>query len=310
MSVRAGLWLYASLALIGVTCALAATGLSLDFADSGARGVLVASVIVLALRRDRIDNPVLRTLADVMECLGLLSLLSLLGALASYAVAAATTGYVDHLLATIDASLGFDWVALYQFFAHNPSIAHLAALAYSNIFYSPAIILVALVVTGRKDRAHAFLMAYAIALTATVVAFALFPAQGALLYYIGWKPGFMPAIGLDHVVVIANLRSGAMTVINPMTLSGLISFPSFHAAAALLLIWAAWPLKLLRWPMVVVNVAMLLATPVHGCHYLIDVIGGLMITGLSIGMLRLPALAALCAHVPRLAPKFALAKLN
>ncbi|QNQ08078.1 phosphatase PAP2 family protein [Sphingomonas alpina] len=310
MSVRAGLWLYASLALIGVTCALAAAGLSIDFASSGMRGVLMASVILLALRRDRIDNMVLRTLTDIMECLGLLSLLSLLGALASYAVAATTTGYVDHLLAAIDASLGFDWVAFYRFFAHNPAVAHLAILAYSNIFYSPAVILVALVVTGRRDRAHIFLMAYAIALTATVAAFALFPAQGALLYYIGWKPDFMPAIGLDHVMVIANLRSGAMTVINPATLSGLISFPSFHAAAALLFIWAAWPLKLLRWPMVAINVAMLFATPVHGCHYLIDVIGGLMIAGLSIAALRLPIMAILRGDVPRLAPKLALAKLG
>ncbi len=48
-----------------------------------------------------------------------------------------------------------------------------------------------------------------------------------------------------------------------------MTFPSYHAICALLLI-AAVP----RWPMIVLNVAMLVSTLPIGMHYFADLLGG------------------------------------
>ncbi|WP_338329099.1 phosphatase PAP2 family protein [Sphingobium yanoikuyae] len=58
-------------------------------------------------------------------------------------------------------------------------------------------------------------------------------------------------------------------------LRGIVSAPSFHTAAAVLYIAAGWRIAALRWPIVALNAAMLLSTPVEGTHYLIDMILGL-----------------------------------
>ena len=57
-------------------------------------------------------------------------------------------------------------------------------------------------------------------------------------------------------------------------LVGLVSFPSFHTAAATLLAIAAWPDRRLRAVILPMDAAMLLSIPVEGTHYLIDMIGG------------------------------------
>ena len=47
--------------------------------------------------------------------------------------------------------------------------------------------------------------------------------------------------------------------------------------SAVLYIIAAWPIRRLRWPLLALNIAMLLATPVEGTHYLTDMIVGAMV---------------------------------
>jgi membrane-associated phospholipid phosphatase len=60
-------------------------------------------------------------------------------------------------------------------------------------------------------------------------------------------------------------------------MEGLISFPSFHTANAILFIWALWPLRLLRPVILVVNVLLIASTPLAGAHYLVDLIGGAVV---------------------------------
>jgi membrane-associated phospholipid phosphatase len=60
-----------------------------------------------------------------------------------------------------------------------------------------------------------------------------------------------------------------------------ITFPSLHAALAMIITAAVWPVRFLRWPIVVLNAAMLVATPVDGAHYLIDVLAGIAVAALS-----------------------------
>ena len=55
----------------------------------------------------------------------------------------------------------------------------------------------------------------------------------------------------------------------------MITFPSLHAALALVFILAFAPVPLLRWIGAAVNILMIAATPVDGGHYVIDVLAGL-----------------------------------
>jgi membrane-associated phospholipid phosphatase len=73
---------------------------------------------------------------------------------------------------------------------------------------------------------------------------------------------------------------------------GIITFPSLHAALAVILIAAFWPLPVARWICAVINTLMLAATPIDGSHYLIDVVAGI-----GIALLCLVAARALVARM-------------
>ena len=72
-------------------------------------------------------------------------------------------------------------------------------------------------------------------------------------------------------------RAGVLVISNLLNLGGIVTFPSFHAASAVLYTWALWPLRWSRPLVVLVNGVMLAATPLNGGHYFIDVIAGVAI---------------------------------
>ena len=98
------------------------------------------------------------------------------------------------------------------------------------------------------------------------------------------------------------LGSGAAVVLDLAKEEGIISFPSYHAALALLLLLGAWHNAWLRWPFLAINVAMIVATPIDGGHYFVDVIAGLAIAAVSQVVARrllgMGAQAALPARPP------------
>jgi membrane-associated phospholipid phosphatase len=61
-----------------------------------------------------------------------------------------------------------------------------------------------------------------------------------------------------------------------------VTFPSFHAASAVLFAWALWVVKWMRPVALLANGAMLAATPLNGGHYFIDVFAGAVIAVLAI----------------------------
>lgn len=226
-------------------------------------------------------------LLDSIEYVALLSLISTIGAFATYAVAALTTGYSDDLLVAVDRALGFDWVWFYDLTRDHAWLSVAGKISYLSIFISPSILVLALAWTGRRSEARRFLFAFAVALALTVLIATFFLARGAIEYHVGPTPSYMPQAGVNHAQIIQNLRDGTLTWVDPAQLSGLLTFPSFHATSAILFIWAAWPIGWLRGPMLAMNLAMLAATPIEGGHYLIDVFGGAFTAWFGIAALRL-----------------------
>jgi membrane-associated phospholipid phosphatase len=93
-----------------------------------------------------------------------------------------------------------------------------------------------------------------------------------------WQPQLIPA-----------LRAHEVHVIDLTRLRGLVSAPSFHAAAATLYIAYGWTIPRLRWPVLGMNAAMLLATPVEGTHYLTDILLGIAVAVVAIAVATLRA---------------------
>jgi len=63
---------------------------------------------------------------------------------------------------------------------------------------------------------------------------------------------------------------------------GLVGFPSFHTAQAIIAIWYARRLKRFFYPFLVFNILVVASTPIQGGHHVVDVIGGLAVAAFAI----------------------------
>jgi hypothetical protein len=112
--------------------------------------------------------------------------------------------------------------------------------------------------------------------TATAVIASFIPAANALIY-VDKAPTDLSTLldgGHSYFPTLEGLRAGTLRIIDFDGMEGLISFPSFHTANAILFVWALWPIRLLRLPMLVLNFLLIASTPLAGAHYLVDLIGG------------------------------------
>jgi PAP2 superfamily len=269
------------LALTAVCLMLETSGLRFSLSQVSSLSAWLAVSFILVCMRDRFGEGRLRRLIDCSEALSVFSAVSAIGAVASYAVAALSKGYVDAPLAHADAALGLDWVAMCRFAVKHPGVELFARWAYAAIFLLPVFILVGLCLTGRAEHARRFIKAYAAALAITIFFFFFFPAAGPVAFY-GDVPLHFHSAARHQAEVIEALRGGALKHFELGEIGGLVSVPSFHAVCAVLFSWAAWPLRRLRWPILLVNFLMLCATPLEGNHYFVDLIGGVALAVIAI----------------------------
>ena len=100
----------------------------------------------------------------------------------------------------------------------------------------------------------------------------------------------LPAVSTSWPVLYG-LRDGTFRFLVAVGAEGIITFPSLHAALAVIVIAAIWPIAVLRWVFVALNTMMLIATPIDGSHYLIDVLAGI-----ALALLCLIAAQAIAAR--------------
>jgi hypothetical protein len=105
------------------------------------------------------------------------------------------------------------------------------------------------------------------------------PAVGAFVY-VDLTPEQYAALPIEVYTparTLGVLRAGVMKTIAFKNLEGLIAFPSFHTAAAVLYTWALWPMRAVRWPFLLLNTAVIATTPIGGSHYFADIIAGAVV---------------------------------
>lgn len=208
----------------------------------------------------------------------------------SYLAGAAQWPLQDQALLAIDRALGMDPEPIARFVNDHPWLADALARSYGLIKWPLLGIPIVLALTARYVRLQLFMLAMGLALMVTILISTFAPAIGT---YYGLQ---LPAAALPDVNTsiyaaqlrdILALRDGSLREIELFKLAGIVSFPSFHAASAVLYMWALWPVRGLGGVAASLNLLMIAATPVIGAHYMIDVIGGVAVATASIWAAKL-----------------------
>lgn len=278
------LW-YGIAVLFAVTLfGIAATGLKIDFSSNTALLVECAgyAALIAFYRYVRPDE----RLSEALTAVAQLFIILLLGLLLTYAATTPAMPYRDAQLQAIDTWLGFDRASYVRFFTDQPWKIRISDFVYLIMLPQLAIVPLVMIVTGRIERFQRFIAAYGVALIMTIAIFVFVPAVGAFVH-VDITPAQYAALPLEIYTparTLDALRSGFMKTIELNNLEGLIAFPSFHTAAAILYAWVLWPLKMLRWPALLLNTALVATTPIGGSHYAIDVVAGAAVALVAIAV--------------------------
>jgi membrane-associated phospholipid phosphatase len=220
------------------------------------------------------------------------------GAPLSYIAASLDLPLQDHWFDLADRALGLDWSALLAWMDAHAALHPLFRTIYWSLMPQTVVVVLALALAGRLAWLRIFMLAFLISTLVTIAVATIFPAEGVWGFYRlhGTDyPDIAPATQQLHLAVFHGLRHGTFRQLMATGAEGIITFPSLHAALALLLAAGLWPIPLLRWVGLALNAVMLLSIPIDGGHYFIDVAAGLAIAW---GSLAVAKVAAARAHQP------------
>nr|WP_249142040.1 phosphatase PAP2 family protein [Bradyrhizobium diazoefficiens] len=183
-----------------------------------------------------------------------------------------------------DRALGLNWPAYYRWSTAWPELLPYGWLAYGGIVLPAIWVPVTLGLTNNLVRLHRYTMATLLSLVAVSFISALVPAIGTYqLYDLPTEFATYKATGyLIQLARLPMIRSGDLDVLHMTEIGGIVTFPSFHAGAAVLALWGWWGVWWMRPPALMMCLAMLVATPLFGGHYFVDVFAGAFVSGLAI----------------------------
>ncbi len=178
---------------------------------------------------------------------------------------------MDASFAQVDGAMHVSIATIVRQVAHLPALRKALVFSYNllNLFALAALILP--VMAGRVERSQRYLLSVIIALLITDAIFAVAPAIGPWVVY-GFEPASTQAAAQ---VCLLELKSHQV-VVNCKD-CGIVCFPSFHAALAVLATVALWHFRKARPVLVVLCTAICISTVTTGWHYVIDVFGGLVV---------------------------------
>jgi membrane-associated phospholipid phosphatase len=262
------------------------TGLSLEPVAYGVTLAIAGFLLAVAYRHQMVKGE--RANPKLVFSLGTIGQIILTCAIVgplSYVAGKMNWPLQDDALLAIDRALGLDPEPIARFVNDHPWLADLLARGYGLIKWLLLGIPVVLTLTARYVRLQLFMLAMSLALAVTIAISALVPAIGT---YYGLQlpashfPEINTAVYAGQLRDILALRDGSLHELRLFFLSGIVSFPSFHTASAVLYMWALWPVRRIGGIAAALNLLMIAATPVIGAHYLIDVAGGIAVAAASI----------------------------
>lgn len=224
-------------------------------------------------------------LASGLQCTAQVVAFAAVGAPLSYLAAGVSAAFPlrDRIFDIADRMLGFDWVALLGWMNEMPATFGVLRLVYGSLTLQMALAALCLAFAGHLLRLRTYTLAFLLATLTTIAISAILPAAGVWLHYgltEADSPNLVPVVS-DVWPVFTGLRDGSVRALVATGAQGVITFPSLHAALAVMMVVALWPVPFVRWIVLALNLAMLAATPIDGSHYLVDIIAGVAVAAIS-----------------------------
>ncbi|TIP05968.1 MAG: PAP2 family protein [Mesorhizobium sp.] len=205
-----------------------------------------------------------------------------------YLASATDRPLMDQTLAALDAAIGFDWRAFLDLMNSQSIVAGALVFAYHALGRQIPLLLIFLGFTQRP-RLTEFIALLAIsgALTGALMWFV--PAAGAYAYFhpqLTDFGNFTARAGMWHFTELMRIRSGEPFDLVVTRAEGLVTFPSYHTALGIMIVYALRDYRWLFWFVGCLNAVMIVSTLPEGGHHLIDVIAGVVVAVASIVAVR------------------------
>ena len=243
-------------------------------------GIVWAGLVALVAIGRWIELDQSQIIGHVFQLIGVFCLLCLLGSLAQSVLATTSLPTADAFLARIDAKIGFDWLLTFHTWQAVPGVFLALSLVYSSLTWQPVLLISLLAAGNRVEDAWRFLTAWGISLLAVTLIFPFFPAYAnfaVLKIAPSDAPDIMVSAGWAFAKNFDALRDGSTVLIGREHLDGLVTFPSFHASAGILLAAGFASLRRWAWPFCILNALMVVSAVFVGAHYLVDILVGILV---------------------------------
>lgn len=257
---------------------IASTSFEFDFASAG-KVVAATSALAIVSWFYRAKRAIERFHVLCAET-ALLLAFSAAAAVLSILMTSVDMPLIDDRLMALDAALGFDWRAYVEFVNARPWLGQLSSLVYVTSLSQVALTILVLGLLGRAGRVQHFVTAVMLGALLCILVSALLPAAGAL-GTIRPPADFMamnqPIVDLAYKQAFFDIRDGASRWISLEQPHGLIAFPSYHCTLSALIVMAFWRVRIWFWPVLALNLAVILSTPIDGGHHLVDALAGIIV---------------------------------
>jgi PAP2 superfamily protein len=195
----------------------------------------------------------------------------------SYVVATLRMPLRDANFARMDAALGFNWSAGFDWIMSSSSTTrYILEHAYNSMMVQVFASIAFFAVIKRSDRNRELLWIGMVSVIISVSLSGPFPALGP------FTKGGMPSWS----AVLVTIRDGTATKFTLDHLNGIVAFPSCHAVMAIVLVYVHRPPLRTFVPVAILNALMVVATPFAGHHYLVDMLSGAAVVAISIAIVE------------------------
>jgi hypothetical protein len=206
-------------------------------------------------------------------------------ALASYMAITFNRPMIDDVLYQMDQSLGFNWLASFQWVMSVKPVSYVLISAYNSTQMQIILLAAGLGLLGATERLDKFLLAFTLSGVATVGLWAIYPSFGPATYLVATDAhGALPHLDLVFTYIKPELEmlAGPLSSLDLTHMKGIVGAPSFHTIMSIVTVRAVAGLGKWFWMTAGWNVIVLISVPFFGGHNLMDMIAGAVVAGASI----------------------------
>jgi hypothetical protein len=219
-----------------------------------------------------------RSIADGLEAVAIWSAFTTVGGVLTHLAMRTHRPLTDASFAQADARLGFSWLAWQAAVMSHQFLATVLHLCSATL--APQLLATVLLgFLGHGERVREFLWAAILSIDVTTIIAGLLPAASAPALF-----GVDPGVARYQDTLI--LRGDAPATFTLHHLTGLVSFPSYHAVLAVMLVRAFRGYGWITGAAVAMNIAVIISALVPGGHYLVDLIAGVAVAIVAIIVTR------------------------